>query len=188
MQENHSKLRIPSGKLHHVDVFPQTNLSAVSLVGFFPPHAKWEREIHPQINLNLGFPSSHVSLPPLSRSIPLPPNAHLSPRGPFDLVTSRHESPRERKVLYIPYNLLLKPGEFNKPEWIKKGSLGVDFFSTAQRRFGLAGKKWGKIWKLFQVGYCFHRSLVSVVWVKKAPFFCSFAFALQEQLGLSLGH
>lgn len=31
-------------------------------------------------------------------------------------------------MLYIPYNLLLKPGEFNKPEWIKKGSLGVDFF------------------------------------------------------------
>lgn len=94
-------------------------------------------------------------------------------------------------MLYILYNLLLKPWEFNKPEWIKEevwgfGVFVVFFFCTVQRRFGLAGKKWGKKWKQFQVSY-FHCSLPSVAGgagrEERLLFFFGFAFPLLKQLG-----
>lgn len=90
-------------------------------------------------------------------------------------------------MLYIPYNLLLKPGEFNKPEWIKKGSLGVYFFF-----FYRAVKVWFSRQEMGEnMEIIPGRLFPSLFGVrgrgkKKAPFFCSFAFSLQNQLG-SLG-
>lgn len=51
-------------------------------------------------------------------------------------------------MLFIPGNLLPKPREFSEPQWIKdkgkRNSGALEFFGTAQRRFGLSREEMGE--------------------------------------------